>query len=33
MPEHLDVWKHLSGAERTLVALVADHAASAEYLD
>ena len=29
----IDVWKHLSGAERTLVALVADHAASAEYLD
>ena len=29
----IDVWKHLSGVERVLVALVADHAASAEYWD
>lgn len=29
----IDVWKHLSGAERALVALVADHAASAEDWD
>ncbi len=29
----IDVWKHLSGTERALVALVADHAASAEYWD
>jgi len=29
----IDVWQHLSQLERTLVALVADHAASAEYWD
>ncbi len=29
----IDVWKHLSSTERALVALVADHAASAEKWD
>ena len=29
----IDVWKHLSGTERALVALVADHADSAEDWD
>ncbi len=29
----IDVWKHLSGAERALVALVADHAAGNEDWD
>lgn len=31
--EVADVWEHLSQLERALVALVADHAASAEYWD
>ncbi len=30
---NIDVWKYLSGAERALVALVDDHAASSEYWD